>query len=479
MKEQHNHQTPTRSLSTAANLTSLCVDISPSCSNFFEVLYVGKTKGWQKKVPNSFIDDALQKIKARESEKNKQIGLTGRLLTEDDVTRRGSQDSSISEPSGDDSDSRQGKQSLPPHAPLLRSQSYHVNFVQPKIPNEEDCSESSDDINRQFGNESQEESVSRPNEDKTRSESVPDLKSPVGIDDYNRTMVLQVDRTDLRLISPDRKVILLHKHHKDVTTCVQGQTSSKYFGFICKEGNTETYVGYIFKCESASIASDTVAAITQAFLSAEARTKQVVTSCEHCPMVWFHKLCVEIEQMSDRKTQAAILRRLEQLDEEEQNTILTKFRGAETDSVREQNEFLMMLLRAHCEMKQGRHVHDTAENRSEFLSHHLGSNTIFTKAKRSLTNSFDQLLKRKLSRDDFGPSLRNLNLPITNSLNREHSPSPGASADQNERDSDSPRSGSPTKGSQNDLNHLQVRDNQKKLHHLNEVRGLIKLLNRQ
>lgn len=55
--------------------------------------------------------------------------------------------------------------------------------------------------------------------------------------------------------------------------------------------------------------------------------------------------------------------RLEQLDEEEQSIILTKFRGAETDSVREQNEFLMMLLRAHCEMKQGRHVHDTAENR--------------------------------------------------------------------------------------------------------------------
>lgn len=55
--------------------------------------------------------------------------------------------------------------------------------------------------------------------------------------------------------------------------------------------------------------------------------------------------------------------RLEQLDSDEQMTILTKFRGAETDSVREQNEFLMMLLRAHCEMKQGRHMHDTAENR--------------------------------------------------------------------------------------------------------------------
>lgn len=59
---------------------------------------------------------------------------------------------------------------------------------------------------------------------------------------------------------------------------------------------------------------------------------------------------------------------MEQLDDEEQQIILTKFHGAETDSVREQNEFLMMLLRAHCEMKQGRHMHDTAENRySKFL----------------------------------------------------------------------------------------------------------------
>lgn len=48
-----------------------------------------------------------------------------------------------------------------------------------------------------------------------------EVKPPVDIDDLNRTMVLQVDRTDLRLISPDRKVILLHKHHGDVTTCIQ------------------------------------------------------------------------------------------------------------------------------------------------------------------------------------------------------------------------------------------------------------------
>ena len=96
--------------------------------------------------------------------------------------------------------------------------------------------------------------------------------------------------------------------------------------------------------------------------------------------------------------------------------ILTKFRGVETSSLREQNEFLMMLLRAHCEGKQARHTHDTAENRSEFLNQYLGGSTIFMKAKRSLTSSFDQLLKRKGSRDDFEPIMKELSLPMNAAL---------------------------------------------------------------
>lgn len=73
------------------------------------------------------------------------------------------------------------------------------------------------------------------------------------------------------------------------------------------------------------------------------------------------------DQSSDQKAQAVIFRRLDLLPEEEQEVVLTKLRGAEAlndTSVKEQNELLMMLLRAHCESKQSRHVHDTAENRS-------------------------------------------------------------------------------------------------------------------
>lgn len=139
-------------------------------------------------------------------------------------------------------------------------------------------------------------------------------------------------------------------------------------------------------------------------------------------MVWYHKLCLEVDQLSDRKTQATIFRKIDQLDEDEQNLILTKFRGAETDSLREQNEFLMMLLRAHCEMKQGRHVHDTVENRSEFLNQYLGGGTIFMKAKRSLSNSFDHLLKRRSSRDDNYLLHKDMTLPISsaNRVNTSH-----------------------------------------------------------
>lgn len=39
------------------------------------------------------------------------------------------------------------------------------------------------------------------------------------------------------------------------------------------------------------------------------------------------------------------------------------------------------------------------------------------KAKKSLTNSFEAL-KRKASRDDFGPTLKEMNLPIANPLSK-------------------------------------------------------------
>lgn len=76
---------------------------------------------------------------------------------------------------------------------------------------------------------------------------------------------------------------------------LQGVQNNEHFGFISRDA--DCYVGYVFKCESNSVADDVVSAITQSFHATKEckEYKQPVLSCEHCPMVWFHKLCAEIE----------------------------------------------------------------------------------------------------------------------------------------------------------------------------------------
>lgn len=220
-------------------------------------------------------------------------------------------------------------------------------------------------------------------------------------------MVFLIGRSDLRLISPDRKQVLLYKDFKDVASCAHGEKNADHFGIICREMQNDGYIGYVFKCQSDNVANDIISAISQAFINCsqekQKEKSQQVLSCDHCPMIWYHKLCQDIEGLSDKKTQTAIFRRMETLPEEEQQTIIAKYTGADDmagQTVAEQSQFLMMLLRAHCEARQQRHVHDTAEHRTEFLNQYLGGGTFFLKAKRSLTNSFDHLLKRKGSQNE-------------------------------------------------------------------------------
>ncbi|XP_050423211.1 TBC1 domain family member 1 isoform X2 [Adelges cooleyi] len=372
-----------RSLSNAQTLTSLCADISPNSSHFFEVFYVGKIRVSQKKVPSTFIDDALEKFRLHELEKNKKSNSSN-------TSRRGSQiNPSEQNPAGYLSDTRRGS----------------MIVLSPGIENQSSSSLETD-------KDSKESEFLR-----TRSGSVnyPIKKveqngqnTNVG-EDSNRTMVFQIGKSDLRLISPDRKQILLHKQLKDVINCVQGHRNNLHFGFTCRDSSSmETCIGYIFKCESESVANELVTAINLAHHNTNEsfkKEKQVIVSCEHCPMVWFHRLCSDVENLNEHKVQSVIFKHLDMLPEDDQDVVLTKLHGLETlskISLKEQNELLMMLLRTHCESKQSKHVHDSAENRHEFLNQYLGGSTIFMKAKRSLTSSFDQLLKRRNSRDDFG-----------------------------------------------------------------------------
>lgn len=237
----------------------------------------------------------------------------------------------------------------------------------------------------------------------------------IGSIEQNRTMVYLLGRTDLRLISPDRKQVLLHKKFEDVVNVVQGTENIEHFGIICNElkDKKQEYIGYVFKCQSGSIAHDIVNSMIKSLevleqdkqkeqINDEERKSQVLLTCEHCPMIWFNKLCSTVEGLSEKKVYNVILKHIEELSTEDYEILMEKFFASDKVneySIHERNKFLMALIEAHCQLRQQRHVHDTIENRSEFLNHYLGGSTILMKAKRSLTSSFDQFLKRRGSKD--------------------------------------------------------------------------------
>lgn len=70
--------------------------------------------------------------------------------------------------------------------------------------------------------------------------------------------------------------------------------------------------------------------------------------------------------------QNTILKRIEELPEDEQELVLNKLNASASvsivdDNCAEQNQLLLTLLKAHCEGKQSKHVHDTVENRYDVI----------------------------------------------------------------------------------------------------------------
>lgn len=68
------------SSASSSNTNLNMPDISPSSSQFFEVMYVGKIKVSHKRVPFTFIDDALPKFKAYDTQRIREQQVNGSIL---------------------------------------------------------------------------------------------------------------------------------------------------------------------------------------------------------------------------------------------------------------------------------------------------------------------------------------------------------------------------------------------------------------
>merc|ERR1719430_1520009 len=108
--------------------------------------------------------------------------------------------------------------------------------------------------------------------------------------------------------------------------------------------------------------------------------------------------------------QRSLLKRIESLEQSERESILAKMQGAETPDIDEQNQVLMMLLKVSCEVRQESHKHNNGvvitlgglQMPATATPSALQSENVLEvakRAKRSLADSFNTMVRRKASLD--------------------------------------------------------------------------------
>lgn len=90
----------------------------------------------------------------------------------------------------------------------------------------------------------------------------------------NRTMLLLIGKDELCTISTDKHQILFSKSFTSIVHCLQGSNNKDHFGLICRDSgkinpNTESYAGFIFKCQSDKVVREIMSALKQVIHSSQ------------------------------------------------------------------------------------------------------------------------------------------------------------------------------------------------------------------
>ncbi|KAJ7404782.1 hypothetical protein WISP_143454 [Willisornis vidua] len=191
----------------------------------------------------------------------------------------------------------------------------------------------------------------------------------------NRTMLFQVGRFEVNLISPDTKSVVFEKNFKDISSCSQGIKHVDHFGFICRESvepGLSQYVCYVFQCASESLVDEVMLTLKQAFSTAAAlqNAKTQIKLCEACPMHSLHKLCERIEGLYPPRAKLVIQRHLSSLTDNEQADIFERVQVISNSAIPESTT------------SGGRFKLDILKN----------------KAKKSLTSSLENIFSRGANR---------------------------------------------------------------------------------
>ncbi|XP_055005327.1 TBC1 domain family member 4 isoform X2 [Boleophthalmus pectinirostris] len=395
-------------------------------SQKFEVLYCGKVTIGHKKAPSTLIDDCIDKFRQHEVERKRLRLLNGQRGSTDNTTVEffmGAESDPLSAvlnpntentkvPAVDDiplggtgkavssSASQSSLRGTFPECILEDS-----GFEEPQEFRTR-CSSLAGNLQRKPG----ENVILAPT--RRRHASAPNNVQPSDAD-KNRTMLFQVGRFEINLISPDSKTVVLEKNFKDISSCCQGIKQTDHFGFICRdqcEGGPSQYTCYVFQCASESLVDEVMMTLKQAFSTAAAlqSNKTPIQLCEACPMHDLHKLCERIEGLYPPRAKLAIQKYLSQLNDNEQAEIFERVQRQKPSSDQEENELVIIQLRQLCELKQKTHSHlgDAPQNAASSSQAGDGATSgsrfkldvLKNKARSSLTSSLENIFARGASR---------------------------------------------------------------------------------
>ncbi|KAM9710423.1 TBC1 domain family member 4 isoform 2-T2 [Menidia menidia] len=395
-------------------------------SQKFEVLYCGKVTVGHKKASSTLIDDCVDKFRQHEIERkrlrllNGQRGSTESASVEFLMGGEGDPLSSALNKASEDPGALEGPGGDDTNAGNVISSSASQNSLRGAFPEciledsgfEEPqefrtrCSSLAGSLQRKQG----EVGIMGP--PRRRHSSAPNNVQPSD-SDKNRTMLFQVGRFEVNLISPDSKTVVLEKNFKDISSCCQGTKQTDHFGFICRDQSDpgpSQYVCYVFQCASESLVDEVMLTLKQAFSTAAAlqSNKTPIQLCEACPMHDLHKLCERIEGLYPPRAKLTIQKYLSQLTDNEQADIFERVQKLKPGSDQEENELVIFHLRHLCETKQKSHLHmgEGPQNASNSSSTGDAAATgsrfkldvLKNKARTSLTSSLENILSRGASR---------------------------------------------------------------------------------
>ncbi|XP_046700602.1 TBC1 domain family member 4 isoform X2 [Silurus meridionalis] len=368
-------------------------------SQKFEVLYCGKVTVNHKKAPSSLIDDCIDMFRQHESERRRLRLLNGQRAVETPLVFTMGDDplsASLSEAATSEINEKAGitRTAFPEciqedsgfEQQEFRTRCNSLAGGLQKIPRETGANVPT----------------------RRRHASAPNNVQPSDAD-KNRTMLFQVGRFEVNLISPDSKTVVLEKNFKDISFCSQGVKQTDHFGFICRdvsETGPSQYLCYVFQCATESLVDEVMLTLKQAFSTAATlqSSKTQIKLCEACPMHELHKLCERIEGLYPPRAKLAIQKYLSLLSDNEQADIFERVQKMKPSSDQEENELVILHLRQLCETKQKTHVHmgEAPQNAvSSESSSAAGRNkldVLKNKARSSLTSSLENIFSRGANR---------------------------------------------------------------------------------